>query len=424
MTINSALSSVPLPRATSEGDIRRIMTNITFSTRPANAVNITARYRLYDFNDRTPDFGAFQIVEYDQALEGTPEPVGEEEPEPEFAAAHFSNRYNTFEAQATFTSLRAVSFGAGYRFNRVSYTEREITRTTDNAVFVNADSTGLGMVSLHASYEHGRRRSPDFGSLALADLAEGGEYPGLRRYDIADRNRDSLTAMLQVMPMSLFAISASATIARNNYPNEQASQLALGARDFFGLQNDKMQGYSISFDATPNNNVTVGAGYGFQKYSSLQQSRRVDTDPATPAGQAQRADPNRNWSLTEDDKVHYITANVELAQVIPKTALRVTYDYNRADAPYTYVVGSTLAATRALAPIAQRWHTAIVDFRYFIRRNLAAGLTYWFDRFTTDDFALGPQITDKVALPGIVMLGYGFRPYKVNSVWGRVMFIF
>ena len=58
------------------------------------------------------------------------------------------------------------------------------------------------------------------------------------------------------------------------------------------------------------------------------------------------------------------------------------------------------------------------------RRNLAAGLTYWFDRYRVSDFALGSQIEDRIALPGIVLLGYGYRPYTINSVWGRILYVF
>jgi hypothetical protein len=41
-----------------------------------------------------------------------------------------------------------------------------------------------------------------------------------------------------------------------------------------------------------------------------------------------------------------------------------------------------------------------------------------------NDFALGSQVTDNVALPGIVLLGYGVRPYRANSFWGRVLVVF
>jgi len=411
MTINSAIAPVTLPRNSAQADIRRITANLSFTTRPARFLDVAARYRVYDFNDETPDFIPPAIVEYDQAVEpGSSELV----------PAHFSTRYDTFETKATISSLRAVSFAAGYRLNRVNYTDREVSRTSDNAVFASIDSTSLGLVSLHGVYEHARRRAPDFSSFALTALPDAGEYAGLRRYDIADRDRDAATAMLQVMPLASFAVSGSITVARDKFPN-----LQWGPQDAFGLENRKSQGYAIFFDATPRDTVTFGAGYGFQKYSSLQQSRQVNLDPTTPAGGAQQIDPNRDWTVAEEDeKVHYISANAEFAQLVPKTALRVIYDYNRSDSPYAYAAGSTLPTPAQLPPVQHRWHTAILDLRYFIQSNLAAGFTYRYDRYIVSDFALGGQVEDHVVLPGVVLLGYGFRPYTANSFWVRVLWLF
>jgi hypothetical protein len=248
-------------------------------------------------------------------------------------------------------------------------------------------------------------------------LTGAGEYPGLRRYDIADRDRNRVTAMLQVMPTSSVAISGSITAAKDDFPNNQ-----FGAADAFGLQNRTAQGYAIFFDATPRDTVTVGAGYGYQIYSSLQRSRQVSAAPPTP----QQQDPSRDWTLSEDEKVHYVSANLELAHLFPKTAVRFTYDYNRAESPYTYALAasSVLTPPSQLPPVLSGWHTATIDVRYFLRRNLAAGFTYWYDRYTVSDYAMGAQIEDQPAIPGIILLGYGYRPYTVNSVWARLLYIF
>jgi hypothetical protein len=97
---------------------------------------------------------------------------------------------------------------------------------------------------------------------------------------------------------------------------------------------------------------------------------------------------------------------------------------NRADSPYTFAVGSSLAAPQQLPPILNRWHTLMLDLRYFLRCNIAAGFMYSYERYTVSDFALGSQIEDQVILPGIVLLGYGNRPYTANAFWVRMMHIF
>jgi MtrB/PioB family decaheme-associated outer membrane protein len=401
-TVNSALNAATPPRATAQADIRRVAANVVFTTRPANFLGVTARYRLHDFKDESPEQAIPLIFQYDQGL-----PTSDTPP-------IFSHRYNDLDVEATITSLQFLSLSGGYRLRRADRTERVFGITTDNAVYASVDSVSMGIVSLHAIFEHARRRGSDYDPTVLTGA---GEYPGLRRYDIADRDRNRVTAMLQVMPTSSVAISGSITAAKDDFPNNQ-----FGAADAFGLQNRTAQGYAIFFDATPRDTVTVGAGYGYQIYSSLQRSRQVSAAPPTP----QQQDPSRDWTLSEDEKVHYVSANLELAHLFPKTAVRFTYDYNRAESPYTYALAasSVLTPPSQLPPVLSGWHTATIDVRYFLRRNLAAGFTYWYDRYTVSDYAMGAQIEDQPAIPGIILLGYGYRPYTVNSVWARLLYIF
>jgi hypothetical protein len=51
---------------------------------------------------------------------------------------------------------------------------------------------------------------------------------------------------------------------------------------------------------------------------------------------------------------------------------------------------------------------------------------YWFDKYSVNDFALGPF--DSLAQPpnasaAFMMLGYYYRPYTANTVMGRVTYL-
>jgi MtrB/PioB family decaheme-associated outer membrane protein len=409
-TINTAIATPSLPRTSAQTDARRIATNIVFTTRPATMLGITARYRLYDFNDRTPDYSPFQLVQYDQSNDV-------DDVIPVETRSIFNHRDNALDVEATLTRFRAVSISGGYRLNRDNRTERVFGITTDNAVFASVDSASTGIVSLHGVFEHARRRGSEYDEEVLLDA---GEYPGLRRFDIADRDRNRVTAMLQVMPVANLAVSGSITATKDTFPDQQ-----YGTQDTFGLQDRNSQGYAVFLDATPSDAVTVGGGFGYQLYKTSQQSRQVSTGGTVPLS-GQQLDPRRDWTLSEDEKVRYVAANLELAHLFPKTAVRFTYDYNRAESPYTYGIPTpgVLSTPTQLPPVINRWHTATIDIRYFLRRNLAAGLMYWYDRYTVDDFALGSQIEDKPAIPGIILLGYGFRPYRANSFWARLLYLF
>jgi hypothetical protein len=49
-------------------------------------------------------------------------------------------------------------------------------------------------------------------------------------------------------------------------------------------------------------------------------------------------------------------------------------------------------------------------------------LSYWFDKYDVDDFALGPDTVSQIALPGGTLLGYAWRPYTSHTVWVRLSY--
>ena len=61
--------------------------------------------------------------------------------------------------------------------------------------------------------------------------------------------------------------------------------------------------------------------------------------------------------------------------------------------------------------------------KYFLRRNLAAGLVYRYDRFSVDDFALNPSTMDRLVFGSTMLLGYYYRPYTANTVWLKLTYL-
>src|SRR5215510_8683353 len=61
-TVNSALPVIPLDRATSNAKARVTSMNYTFSSRPVDTLLLAARYRTYDYDNRTPVFHVINTV--------------------------------------------------------------------------------------------------------------------------------------------------------------------------------------------------------------------------------------------------------------------------------------------------------------------------------------------------------------------------
>lgn len=142
-TINTAIPSPPLARPTAEAEARIVSTNLGFNTRPMNSLWLNARYRLYDFDNRTPPFVRPTYVRADVAL--TPSVLAASEP--------FGYRRDFFDVDASYTPLTFVAFRAGYGLEHDNRTYRFFEETTEHVLRASMDSTGFSWLSIRAMYD-------------------------------------------------------------------------------------------------------------------------------------------------------------------------------------------------------------------------------------------------------------------------------
>jgi hypothetical protein len=210
-----------------------------------------------------------------------------------------------------------------------------------------------------------------------------------------------------VTPMSQLSFNASISAGREDRPATA-----------FGLRSNDNTSYSVGFDFVPRDRVSLGLNYTYESYEALQGSRE-----ANPG--AQFNDPTRDWTTDGSDKVHTLTASADLLKAIPKTDIRLAYDYSRAQSVYVYGLApnTTLPPVVQLPPVLNELQRGTADVRYHLTPHVAVGLAYWFDKYDVNDFALGPATLNTLAQPSFLVLGYVFRPYTAQTVMGRVTYL-
>jgi MtrB/PioB family decaheme-associated outer membrane protein len=392
-TINTAIAPIPLARDTADAEARIVSMNYRVTSRPTSLVWLSGQFRLYDYDNQTPHFPVNQYVRLDgntaTSITGGSEPFG--------YTRHF------IDLDASFTPLRFVAFRAGYGRERDDRTFRFLEETTEHTLRASIDSTALMWGSLRLQYEHSERTGDGLDEQVLSDI---GEQVSLRQFDISDRNRDRVTAIVQVVPMDSVGFNGSLAVGREHRPDAA-----------FGLQDNDLRSFTVGIDLTPRDDVTFGATYGFENYSTLQRSRQANPGP-------QFEDPTRDWSTDMDEGVHTISANVDLPQVMPRTAVALVYDYVRSNAQYLYLLppNSTLTPPQQLPPVRNEVHRAGIDLRRTLTGNTALGVGYAFDRYDVQDFAQSPATLNTAVLPAFLNLVYQWRPYTAHT--GSVRLIY
>ena len=268
-------------------------------------------------------------------------------------------------------------------------------------------------------YEHAKRVGSAVDSLELLAI---GEQPQLSQYDISNRNKDRVNAIVQITPASQVSFSGSAGILRQDYPGTN-----------FGLRNSNNNVYSAGFDYVPSDKVSFGATYGYERNNALEASRTANPLPANTVAflndpTQQFNDPKRDWTDANADRAHTATASMDLLKILPKLDIKVAYDYSRAESTYTYglAANTVLPAVVPLTPVLNTFQRGTLDGRYFVSRRFAVGLVYWFDKYSVNDFALSPVASlaqPATGTPSLMMLGYFCAPYTANTVMGRITYL-
>lgn len=390
-TINTAVPAIALPRATTEGKADTMAMNFTLASRPAPRVWLNARYRYYDFDNRTPPFDATSRVRFDQTVS-----AGE-------VSVPLSSTRQSVDLDASYSLLPSTSLRVGYGREDVSRNHRIFETTVDDVYRASVDATAVGWLSVRGLFERSARRGSGFEAELLQEF---GEQPGMRHYDIADRDRNRVTALVQATPTSSLGLSASVAAGKDDY---------LGAQ--FGLRNNTNRLYSLSADFTPRREVLVGIAYTRETFAALQNSRT--------ANRAQFEDPTRDWSIDSDDRVHSAEAYLDLLRLLPRTEVQLGYTLSRSRATYIHGVpaGSTIAAPSPLPPVINELQSGTADLRYFVTTRLALGMTYWYDDYRVTDFAAGPETLNRLDTPGTLLLGALYRPYRAHRVWWRLAYL-
>jgi len=409
LTTNTALTGLPaLPRTSAEAKVDVVSTVLGYNMRPTRDLWLNAKFRYYDYINKTESFTTTVVPgDYSVGLSETSEPTAFDR--------------TSFDVDASYSAVKYVDLGAGYTYEGYgNHIANEVEQgriyksTGENIYRVTANSTGSQYLTARVKYEHGTRTSNGFDP---AMLAEVGEQPGIRHFDIAPRNRDRFTGTFMVTPRPAFDVNASIFYGHDEYPETA-----------YGLQDNKNNGYSVGFDIVPNAIVNFGMNYGQEKYDTLQASRT-----SNPAPDPTFTDPRRDWTNTINDKVNTFSTNLNLVKAITRTDIRVSYDISDGNTNYVYGLVPNTTLTTPVQYTTQptnRLDVAKVDVQYFVRANLALGLAYWYEEWKVQDFALDPTIIDALivrnptsnALTGFYT-GYSNTPYKANTFFLRMRYL-
>jgi MtrB/PioB family decaheme-associated outer membrane protein len=419
-TINTGIASpvLVLPQKSLDGVVGVTTLNLNATSRPLPPLSLTAKYRLFDYNDMTDEFVMPGGVVNDKTLSTDPSHVHR---------FPYTRHNLDLDARWRFGTIVAAGIGGGWeRWDRAD--TREVQRSDEVFARATLDVTPWDWLIARLSYRPSFRRIGDYVTTAhlahkvvedvpSADDIAQGQSPLLRKLDESDRDRQRVDLMIEVTPIE--SLTASFTVG---YRDDQFNNSPLG------LQNANTWTAGVDLTWTPSERLAVTAGYN---HESIMQKQRSRSRPVSDGQTLDAAD--FDWISVNSDRIDSFHLGVRASLIPGKLDLLfgARYEYavgeihTRNPGPVTSgsVSQQQTAAGKRMPATEDSMFRLDAGIRWHFWKKWTAGLSYAFEVFDKSNWRtdqldpfvpgvssiwLGNDIKDYTAHILAVTLGYRF----------------
>jgi MtrB/PioB family decaheme-associated outer membrane protein len=369
-----------LPRDSLDGEVWLTTAQLKLLSRPMPRLRLDAALRYDERNSDTP------VDTYEYVGRG---PIGTQ------AVENNPLSYKHYRADlgAKYRIRPNMSLLGGYEYDRMSrdYQDAERDRTEENTLSAKWKLQPHATVDLALYAEAGRRDGSNY-------RVPEGENPALRKYYLADRDRTRVGTSVDYLPGDTLSIAAGATYSKDDYRNSE-----------IGLTDATQPTYTLEVSYRPRQDTTTYASFTREEIRSRQAGSEAGT--ATP-----------DWKADFDDTVNTYGAGAKI------TGIRVKWDVG-ADIVYTDSTGDidmkNLVPGGEVTPYPDL-KTELTSVKlwtlYRYRKDLALRLTYWYQKYSADNWALDDLQPNSV--PGLLLFGEDTQDYDVHAVSASAVFQF
>ncbi|MGB5717737.1 MAG: MtrB/PioB family decaheme-associated outer membrane protein, partial [Gammaproteobacteria bacterium] len=371
-TVNPSITTAALPRSSLDGEVWLTTAQLKLVSRPAHKLRLSAEYRLDD-RDNDPQVNSYDYVVAD-SFEGNP-----------VQNNPLSYRRNQVDLTANYRINSGMSLRGGYSYDGMSRDYRDAIRnkTHDNTVFARWKMQPHTKVGLALYAERGNRNGSSYHT-------PEGENPALRTYYLADRDRTQLGTTVDYMATDRLSFAATAEYNKDDYPDTD-----------IGLTETKEPGYTLDASYQPRDNVTTYAYYAHEDIKSWQAGS--ETGATTP-----------DWEADFADKVNTVGVGARVSGIRSKWDVGADLVYTRATGEIDMKNLDSANRNNDYPDLKTSLTSVKLWTEYHYRRDLAFKLSYWYQDYSADNWAVDNLQEDSIN--NLLLLGEDTQDYDVHVV--------
>ena len=408
----------PLPRSSLDGEINRFIFDLGGSTRPMQGLDLRASYRFQDLDNSTPRDVYVRIAgdAENQAVGLANDSARINDP------YSFKQHLARLDGSYRVNPMAKLSFG--YEFDQRDRDTVDVSKTREHTLHGKIAMSPLDYVNGWLKYSHSWRdgsayrgnaafqatHTPEFLATLTPGVNDFENDPRLRRFWLADRDRDVVKGRLNFQVSEDVALGFDASYTDDDYDSSP-----------LGLQEATRANASVDLSWVPREDIRLNAFTTYDRYRQEQygcswgggNQQCVLTPPA----------PERSWSTEVRDNVFTVGFGGDWTVLKNKLDMGADYNYSKSITEIKSAAGTAIGPSVGFPQdLRTSTHSLGVHADYHVKDNLSLRVGYRYQQLTTRDWAtqdIGPDTIGRV-----LSLGTQSPKYTAHSVGVAVKYRF
>lgn len=368
-TVNPLLAGQPLPQTGLNGDVDTTNINLRLRSTPLRRMGLTAEYRKNERDNKTSE-NLYEYVITD-ALPG--QTVGNRP---------YSFDRDSYRLSADYRLMRRTRLSVGWNRDDVDRNFQERRKTETDKLWARASVGFTSTISGWIEFSAEERDGSEYMDPVQPNSTQN---PLMRKYNLADRDRDVVEGQVTVQPIDAWDFSLSAVVAEDDYKN---TLIGLTESDYVSATLD------TSVRVGP---VSLYAAYTREEIESNQNGSQQFIVP--------------DWSGDVQDEFDNLVLGFKWPELFSRVDLSLDYTYAKSSGDIDMNVSG---ARSAFPQLDTQLNSVRLNLDYQVRDNIKVRAGYWYEHYSSSDWALDNVFPATV--PHLLSLGANAYNYNVNTV--------
>lgn len=361
------------PGGSLNGRAKTLDAAVKLSSAVTDRLRLNAAYTHNDRDNQTPQ-SLYDVVSTDM--------FGGPSAPPPRTNLPYSFKQDKLKLSADYRASAKLrgSVGADLESSKRSYAEVDTTR--ENTVWGKVASSLTEKIDVTLKLAHGERRN-DGTFQPIAGITPP-ENPLLRRFNLANRNRDTVGLRADFTPLERLSIGLGADSSEDKYTDSS-----------IGLT--KAKDFNLNGDAT----LVVSERTNLRFYLNHQEIK------SNQAGSQTFSTPD--WFADNKDTIDTYGLGVKHAAIKDKLDIGADYSTSRSRSQINVNTGVTNPAFPDITATLDTWKLYAT---YRVKESLSLQAGYWIERYSTKDWMLDGVTA--ATIPNVLTMGLQAPQYHVN----------